>query len=272
MRFPVMLFAAAALLAAGPSRVAAAESPASGSPYGWLVTVNAKAVVAPSWIGSSDYGFIAYPTVSFRRPGEPASWSSPDDSAGFAAFSRNGFSAGPVVAFREGRYDKGNAILRGVHNVGWTLEPGVFVSLWLLEETLRARIELRRGFRSEDGVVATLGLDYVTRAGDFTFAIGPRLNFADARSMRSRFGVTALDAARAPAYAPHDPGAGVASAGFRGSASWRLSSDWAFTAHGGWQRLTGGAASSPIVKIAGARDQFIAGLIASYTFRTGEWP
>jgi hypothetical protein len=82
-----------------------ATKPAPVSPYGWLVTVNAKALVSPRWIGASRYGFIAYPTLSFRRPGEPAEWSSPDDSISFAAFTSGGFNVGPSIAFRGGRYD-----------------------------------------------------------------------------------------------------------------------------------------------------------------------
>ncbi|SED14353.1 Outer membrane scaffolding protein for murein synthesis, MipA/OmpV family [Beijerinckia sp. 28-YEA-48] len=183
-------------------------APSFFSPYGWLITVNAKTFVSPRFTGSDNYSFIAFPTVSFRRPGEAPEWSSPDDNISFAAFSSGGVSAGPVVAYRGGRYDQGNRELWGVHNVRWTLEPGLFGQIWLVPDTLRARLEIRRGFRGEDGFVALLGADWVTRWQQFTFAIGPRFNFADGRSMRSRFGVTATDFLANPVYAPHAPGRG----------------------------------------------------------------
>ena len=41
------------------------------SPYGWLITVNAKTYVTPRYVGADRYAFIAFPTLSFRRPGEP---------------------------------------------------------------------------------------------------------------------------------------------------------------------------------------------------------
>ncbi|MDF2117983.1 MipA/OmpV family protein [Roseiarcaceae bacterium H3SJ34-1] len=237
------------------------------SPYGWLITVNAKTFVSPRYVGADRYSFIAFPTLSFRRPGEPLQWSSPDDSVGFAAFSSGGFNIGPVVAYRGGRYDGGNRELMGIHNVRWTLEPGVFASVWLLPDVLRAKVELRRGFRSEDGFVASFGADWLTNWQDFTFAIGPRADFADARSMRSRFGVTAQDSLNNPVFAAYQPGAGLYSAGAYGSLTWRYSKDWSFTAHGGWDRLTNGAANSPIVKATGSRNQFSVGVNASYTFQ-----
>jgi outer membrane protein len=237
------------------------------SPYGWLITVNAKTYVTPRYVGADRYSFIAFPTLSFRRPGEPLQWSSPDDSIGFAAFSSGAFNIGPVVTYRGGRYDGGNRELLGIHNVRWTLEPGVFASVWLLPDVLRAKVELRRGFRSEDGFVASFGADWLTNWQAFTFAVGPRANFADARSMRSRFGVTVQDSINNPVFAAYQPGAGLYSAGAYGSLTWRYSKDWSFVAYGGWDRLTNGAANSPIVRATGSRNQFTAGVTASYTFQ-----
>lgn len=250
-----------------PAPMPAVAEPSFLSPYGWLITVNAKTFVSPRYTGSNTYSFIAFPTVSFRRPGDPPEWSSPDDNISYAAFSSGGVSAGPVIAYRGGRYDQGNRELWGVHNVRWTLEPGLFGQLWLIPDTLRARLEVRRGFRGEDGFVALVGMDWVTRWQNFTFALGPRFNFADGRSMRSRFGVTMADFLNNPVYAPHSPGAGLVSAGLYTSLTYRYSPEWAFTVHGGYDRLTGGAASSPIVRQTGNRNQFTVGVAASYTFQ-----
>ena len=93
------------------------------------------------------------------------------------------------------------------------------------------------------------------------------MNFADARFMRLRFGVTAADSLRHPALAPHAPGAGLYSAGAYGSITWKASDAWSFTAHVGRDRLTGPASASPIVRQTGNRNQFTGGVTASYTFQ-----
>ncbi|MBL8587406.1 MAG: MipA/OmpV family protein [Methylobacteriaceae bacterium] len=253
-----------------PARVAApAPAPAPvANPYGWLVTVNAKGVLSPKFAGSRSYGFVGYPTLSFRRPGAPVVWSSPDDSISLRVVETPRFVLGPALAYRGGRYVAQDAALRGLHKPRWTLEAGVFADLWIMPDALRLRGEIRRGLRKEDGFVATLGLDAVQRFDRLTVAIGPRARFGDARFMRHQFGVTALDATRAPRFAPHRPDAGLYALGLYGSATWRANESWAYTLHAGYDRLTGGAASSPIVRGVGSRNQFMVGAIASYTF---EW-
>ena len=245
--------------------VAVAPAPAA-NPYGWLVTVNAKGVLSPKFAGASRLGFAGYPTLSFRRPGAPVIWSSPDDSIDFALIRTERLALGPALNFRSGRSARDNPELAGVHRTRWTLEGGVFADLWLLPNALRARAELRRGFRREDGLVASLGADYVTQVGAWTLAAGPRLKLADARFMRLHFGVTADDAARNPRFAPYRPGSSLYAVGLYASATHRINEQWSYTLHGGYDRLRGSAAASPIVKQAGSRNQFTLGAILSYTF------
>lgn len=249
--------------AAAPVAVAAAPA---ASPYGWLVTVNAKGVISPKFTGSGSYGFIGFPTLSFRRPGAPVVWSSPDDSISFRAIETERYALGPVVAYRGGRYAADAPTLRGLHKPRWTLEGGVFADVWLVPELLRGRVELRRGFRDADGFVAILGADWVTRLGALTIAVGPRARLGDGRFMRNQFGVTALDNARNPRFAPHRPQGGLYAVGAYASANYRINDQWSTTLHGGYDRLTAGAAKSPIVRQEGSRNQWMLGAIVSYTF------
>lgn len=242
------------------------DAGAAPSPYGWLVTVNAKGVLSPKFTGSGSYGFIGYPTLSFRRPGAPVVWSSPDDSISLRLVETERYALGPMVAYRGGRYSTNAPALRGIHKPRWTLEGGVFADVWLVPELLRGRVELRRGFRDEDGFVAVLGADWVTRLGALTIAIGPRARLADGRFMRNQFGVTTLDSARNPRFAPHRPGGGLYAVGAYASASYKINDQWSTTLHGGYDRLTGGAAKSPIVRQEGSRNQWMLGAIVSYTF------
>ncbi len=236
------------------------------NPYGWLVTVNAKGVISPKFTGSGSYGFIGFPTLSFRRPGAPVVWSSPDDSISFRAIETERYALGPVVAYRGGRYAADAPTLRGLHKPRWTLEGGVFADVWLVPELLRGRVELRRGFRDADGFVAILGADWVTRLGALTIAVGPRARLGDGRFMRNQFGVTALDNARNPRFAPHRPQGGLYAVGAYASANYRINDQWSTTLHGGYDRLTAGAAKSPIVRQEGSRNQWMLGAIVSYTF------
>ena len=263
---PAARTARAAGLDMRPTGSISKDAGAAPNPYGWLVTVNAKGVLSPKFTGSGSYGFIGYPTLSFRRPGAPVVWSSPDDSISFRAIETERYALGPVVAYRGGRYSTNAPALRGIHKPRWTLEGGVFADVWLVPELLRGRVELRRGFRDEDGFVAVLGADWVTRLGALTIAVGPRARLADGRFMRNQFGVTTLDSARNPRFAPHRPGGGLYAVGAYASASYRINDQWSTTLHGGYDRLTGGAAKSPIVRQEGSRNQWMLGAIVSYTF------
>ena len=251
--------------AARPAPVPAAQPAARG----WLVTVNAKASVSPRYGGSDKYSAIGFPTLSFRRPGAPPTWSSPDDSLDYSLFSSGSFSAGPVVAYRGGRYDKGNPDLRGVHNARWTLEPGLFADVWVVPAQLRARFEARRGFREEDGFTGKIGIDWVIQKDRLTVAVGPRLDLGDGRFMRKNFGITSADTLANPRFATYRPTGGIVSAGLFGSLTYKYSDQWSMTLHGGWDRLQGQAAKSPIVTVSGNRNQFTFGAVLSYTFGWG---
>jgi outer membrane scaffolding protein for murein synthesis (MipA/OmpV family) len=241
----------------------------SDSPYGWLVTVNVKGVFSPKYTGSASYGFVGYPTLSFRRPGMPPEWSSPDDSIALALFDNGRFSIGPALAYRGGRSAADAPELAGTHKVKWTLEGGVFANLWLAPEKLRLRGELRRGMRGRDGVNGSIGADYVMQVGQWTLGLGPRAKFANNTFMRYQFGVSPAEAAANPRLAAHDAKAGFYAVGAYGSATYRQNEHWSYTLHGGYDRLVGDAGKSPIVRGSGSRDQWSIGAIVSYTFGVG---
>lgn len=242
----------------------------SDSAYGWLVTVNAKGVMSPKYTGSASYGFVGYPTLSFRRPGAPEKWSSPDDSISLALYETERLSIGPALAYRGGRYSKDAPELSGIHKPRWSLEGGVFADVWLAPNRLRLRAELRRGMRNRDGVNGSLGADYVHRFGQFTFAFGPRLKFGNDTFMRNQFGVTVNDQMANPRYAAYQPKADLYAVGAYGSATYKQNEHWSYTVHAGYDRLRGDAGRSPIIRSSsGSRDQWTIGAIISYTFGVG---
>jgi outer membrane scaffolding protein for murein synthesis (MipA/OmpV family) len=262
-RPPVRLVSPMSYAAPGATLRPAAKS-------GWLVTVNGKVNFFPAYTGAARYIGIAFPTLSFRRPDEPALWTSPDESLSFRLYETPIFAVGLLVGYRGGRYDNEAHEVKGVHNVLWTIEPGIFAEAWLLPNTIRLRGEFRHGIRAEDGFTATIGADWLNRFDCWTFAIGPRLNFGDAKFMRENFGITAADALAAPAFSPYRPDGGLYSAGVLGSVTFKQSEAWSYTLHAGYDHLTGNAARSPILGVSGSRNQWKAGATVSYTFGIGD--
>ena len=245
--------------------VAVPVAPAAPS---WLITVNAKGYISPNYLGSNQYTGIGYPTLSFRRPGDPLIWSSPDDSISYSLFQSPYFSIGPTVNYRAGR---SSTAIYGLHGTPWTLEGGLFTDVWLLPDTIRLHGELRHGFRSKNGFVGSLGADWVSHWDQFTFGIGPRLKFGDDRFMNEQFGVNAWDATINPNLTPFDAKSGLYAVGAYGSVTYRQSDAWSYSLHGGYDRLTGDAARSPIVTANHAKDQYSVGAIVSYTFSWNGW-
>lgn len=258
---PVILASSAPALAQPP--VAGDAISASG---GWTITLKANAIAGPKYPGASDLGFLAYPSGSIRRAGTDAGFSAPDDGLGIALYETASFRLGPVVRYQPGRYDGSDSRLRGIRDARWAIEPGVFAELWPMPQTLRARFEIRRGFRGHEGAIATFGLDLVQHLGNWTFSAGPRAHVADSDYMRSYFGVTQRDAAWNPRVAPYRPGGGLRSVGAVAAVGYRLGENWSATVHAGYERLADRPGNSPIVKAFGSRNQVNFGATLSYSF------
>jgi MipA family protein len=234
----------------------------------WIVTVRGTVSIAPKFEGSDRFGLFAFPGLGFRRASQPVQFSAPDDGADFAVYRQNGFSIGPVARFRPGRYLNDDARLFGLHDVRWSVEPGVFVEYWATP-AIRARAELRHGLRGREGFVADFGVDWVSRLGAFTAAVGPRLRLADAAYHRDYYGVTFAESALSGRFAPYRPGGGINSVGAAASLGYQWNQAWGTTVFAGYRRLMSDAADSPIVRGIGSPNQFEVGASVSYSFRTG---
>ncbi|WP_051356538.1 MipA/OmpV family protein [Azorhizobium doebereinerae] len=247
-RAPALALAAACGLAAAP---AAAED------TGWILSLGLQTSVAPSFPGSRNSDPTLMPTFDIRRADEPATFGAPDDDLSITLLTLGGISVGPLAAIRASRP---NWVLPGLPGYSSTLEVGGFAEFWPLDKAIRARAELRHGVNGGDGFTGTLGLDWVTASGPFTFGIGPRLQFADATSMQTAFGVSAFTSAMNPALQPYTPGGGASSAGLAGSVAYDTGHDWTTTFFAGYDRLVGAAAASPITKRLDGANQFTIGI------------
>jgi len=240
--------------------------PAPASTEGWIITLKGNVSFSNAWEGSKDYDFQGYPSFSFRRASEPATWGAPDDGFGIPLYENPYFSMGPVGRYDSGRYRSDDKKLFGIRDVRWTVEPGAYVEFWPIPNTLRAHVELRHGVDSRDGFIADAAVDYLVHIGQTTFAFGPRLGLGDQDMMRRDFGVSFTDAVQNGIVTPYKPSGGLRSAGLASSVTYEISKTWSTTLYGGYDRLLADAAKSPLVRKLGSPDQFEAGLSLSYSF------
>jgi outer membrane scaffolding protein for murein synthesis (MipA/OmpV family) len=252
---------------------AQAADPVFGTPpsaaTGWIATVKGNLKVGPSYPGSDDFSFVAFPSVSFRRAGTPERFSAPDDGLSFSLLEDNSaLRFGIVGRFQGGRYLEDDRRLFGLDKVNWAVEPGLFIEFWPVE-FLRARAEIRRGFNGHEGFVGDLGLDFVQRYGAFTFSVGPRVGLGDSEFTRTYFGVTPYEASLNGLVTPYDPSGGFTNVGATSALTYNWSEQWSTTGYVTYKRLVGDAADSPIVKRFGSENQIGLGLTVSYSFDTG---
>jgi outer membrane scaffolding protein for murein synthesis (MipA/OmpV family) len=255
-----------------PPTAATAEPPlekAQPLPNGWMLTVKGNVLVSPDFPGAKSYGFIAFPTLSLRSPGEAERFTAPDDGVSLALTGGDQWSVGLVGRYQTGRYTGDDRALTGIQDAKWALEPGLFGEFWALRDTLRLRAEVRYGINGYNGLVANLGVDLVQNIGKFTLSGGPRLALAGGQYMDTYFGVTPADAAANANVTAYNPNGGLKSVGVAAAATYHWNDRWATTVRGGYDLLVGDAADSPIVKSFGSRNQFTFGANASYTFPLG---
>lgn len=234
----------------------------------YVVTITGNAQAQPRFPGSSDFSAVVYPSLDFRKVGEPERFTAPDDGLSITAYEQSNFRVGPVVRYQSGRYRSDDPdALTGLRKIKWSLEPGVFAEFWPAE-VLRARVEIRHGVHGHDGVVGNLGVDYVRPFDRFVLSIGPRFSFADATFQRDFYGVTPGEALLNPRVSAYRPGGGFDSVGALAALTYRFSDQWATTGYASYNRLVGNAAASPIIQNIGTPDQFVFGVKVSYSFVT----
>ncbi len=254
-----------------PSTKAPPEPPATPD---WIVTLSAQVSLAPQYPGSDRFGFFGAPGISIRKFGQPERFSTPDDGFGIALYDTDVFRAGPVGRYQGDRSRYGRLELTGLSYVEPSLELGGFAE-YTPVSWARARLELRQAVTGHDGFVATLSGDVWQKWGALTLSAGPRLNFGDDKFADAYFSVSPQQAfinqQSGGNLTPYNAQGGLTSAGLLAAARYDFSDAWRVTGFGGYQRLTGSVAGSPIVQYAGSRDQYTVGLEFAYSFRTAGW-
>ena len=233
----------------------------------WILSIGAGARVSPKYPGADNYGVSPMPIFGLRREGAPLPVEAPDEGSGFGFLGDDGaFDFGPTVQFQSKRQEED--VGAPVGDVGFTVEAGAFAQAFL-GDNFRLRVEGRRGIGGHDGWVGDVFADLVLRDDDsYVFTIGPRARWGDDNYHDAYFSVTPAVAAAAglPAF---DADSGIHSVGVAAGLTYMLSDRWGLYGYGGYDRLVGDAADSPIVRSFGSRDQFSAGLGLFYSFNVG---
>ncbi|MBS0335177.1 MAG: MipA/OmpV family protein [Proteobacteria bacterium] len=267
MTRPACLFGSVAAAGAVVLAASAAQAQAASSGFtifGWAVSGSLSAQVTPDYLGAKTYSLGPSGSLDVYRPGTLSSFGAPDDSPGLQLLGDRTLAAGAVVRLRSGRDD--SDVLRGIHKVGFAIEPGVYAEWWPAAG-VRLHGELRHGAMGDSAWSGDVALDLVHDEARWLLSIGPRVHLGDSRFTRTYFGITAADALRSPNHvAAYGADGAFVSWGGLASAEYRWSPRWSLLANADYQRLTGDAADSPIVARLGSPDQFTASLGLRYRF------
>ncbi|HET9460098.1 MAG TPA: MipA/OmpV family protein [Sphingomicrobium sp.] len=217
----------------------------------------------PDYPGADGYRIGPLFDLSIAKGDEAFEFEAADDSFDIAFVSSNGFTAGPVLNIQGSR--KESNVGAPVGKVATTIEAGGFAE-FQVSEKIRLRGEVRKGIGGHDGVISSLGADYVWRDGDkYVFSLGPRVLLADSKYQRAYYGVSP-QAALATGLPGYRPNGGIYAVAATSSLYRSLGPKWGMFGFARYERLMGDSRKSPIVREYGSVDQFSAGLGLTYTF------
>jgi outer membrane scaffolding protein for murein synthesis (MipA/OmpV family) len=225
----------------------------------FVIDLGIGAIAKPRYEAADSYLIYPLPIISVGRFYLPGLGQVVDGRR------KSGVFFYPAFNFLGERKASDSNDLTGTRTVDWALELGLGGGL--RGEHWRAFAELRQGFNGHHGQVGQLGLDgivYPTEKWEVSF--GPRADFASEDYMDTYFGVTSSEAANSGGrLTAYNPGAGFKSVGLAARASYDWNEDVRLHIQGGYDRLIGDAADSPIAR-GGSKDQFSLGLGVSYRF------
>lgn len=255
-----------ALLVSGTAATAQ-DSTATDTP-GRTILLGGVIDFRPDYPGASERSTGFFPLIAVWNDGEPMPVETPDESFGINFIGDDEtVSAGLALSGSPRR--RRDATPFALNPVGFGMEVGGFAQSWVGEH-LRLRTELRQAIGGHEALTGDVAADVVYRGGNdrLLLTAGPRVRWGSAGFNRRYFGVSSAEAL-ASGLAAYQPGSGVYAYGTVASAHWHFTEQWAVYAYGGYERLTGAGARSPIVRALDSRDQTSFGLGLSYRFGVG---
>jgi outer membrane protein len=263
---------------ADPDPTRLANAPRDAAPDSWQVRIGVGAVYSPTFLGSDEYQLRAGPSVEIRY--KDRFFLSVIDGAGFDMVKTKRLRAGPIIKLQQQRRENGKNMfviaggqsdaLRGLGDVPATAEAGGYIQYQ--SAGFSAKVEVRKGIGGHDGLIAEIGARYTTglmgiAVGDRSviLSLGPRVTIVDDTYNKAYFGIDAGQSARS-GLAPFDAGGGLQSYGVGAAVVIPIAGALSAAVLGGFDRLSGDAAKSPLVRDRGSRNQGTLGLGLTYRF------
>jgi outer membrane protein len=261
-----------------PTRLA--NAPVDAEPEDdWQIRLGTGLLYAPAFVGSDHYQLRGGPDIEVRY--KDRFFLSLRDGAGFDLIKTDSFRAGPIVKFQQQRNENGNGgiftlaggrtnALLGLGDVPSTAEAGGYVQYQ--SGSFSASAEVRKGIGGHDGLIGDLGARYTTglmgmKVGERSviLSIGPRATIVDDTYNQAYFGVTAAQSATSGLREFNAKG-GLLSYGAGAAVIVPVSGKLSASILGGYDRLSGDAGKSPLVRERGSRNQATVGLGLIYRF------
>jgi len=228
---------------------------------GWNFTVGGGAAFRPKYEGADSYALRAFPAVSISYD-KGLFFASPA-GIGVTAINWQGFRAGPVLGFLNGRKEDDDSHLSGLGDIQPSLAAGVFASYSLGPVSLRATVRQALTHQA-NGLSGDISLNWMHPliANRLLLTTSLQTTFANGSYDRTFFGVSAEQSLQSglPTYTP---GGGIKDVGLNVSLDYRLSRHFLLRGFGGVKQLLGDDGVSPIVQ---NKTQGVAGLGLAYRF------
>ena len=218
----------------------------------------------PDYEGSSDTEFVPFPFARVHwKTGRYIELNGRMIRAN--VLEKNSYELGPVVRYNGGRDDVDNNRVDRLRDVDESFELGGYAA-YRIEDwafIIGAVTDVSDG---HDGTLARLKVSYNYMIGrENNFRIGAFTTYADSSYMDSFFSIDADNAARS-GLRQFDADGGFKDAGVDASYVYSLSQEWNLVFAVTYTRLLGDAADSPVVDDEGSENQFMGGILVTYTF------
>jgi len=226
----------------------------------WKVRLGGFGWYHPRYEGSDDYELAGFPffDVSWRNV-----FFNPRKGLGFSLTLVPSVKVGLALGYTFGRDEDDAAALNGLGDVDAGLTVNGFLE-WEMIEGFSMDIRYEQQITGEEtGFQCQFGLGYRMFLPP-GLIIRPSIaaTYASDSYMQAYFGVDGEQSARS-GYSKYDSDPGIKSAGIQMMVIYPFMGKWALQMLGGYERLVGDAADSPVVRDA---DQYTAGLGLSYSF------
>lgn len=254
---------------------AAAAQDHSSPEKDWNFYIGAGAMYMPAFLGSKDYQFISWP--EFGVTWKDKFFVTSRQGAGYNIINSNGWRMGPVIKNTLARKENGahplrmagrkTEALQGLGDVRNTVEFGGFSEYtW---NNLSAKIELRQGINGHHGLISDIDVIYThdiplaEKRTPLTISFGPHATAVDSSYNETYFGVNSVQSARSglPQY---NAKGGLLKYGVSFTTTVPITDNLHAIFMAGYDRLSGDAASAPLIKQRGTRNQSNAGVMLTY--------